>query len=73
MTIGDDGIASICMGQKHDGNPCARCGHAPDARTVAEIAEEIATYIIKDGPRIPTLKFLLLEFAEEIKRKAIEP
>lgn len=27
MTIGDDGIASICMGKEHIGNPCERCGH----------------------------------------------
>lgn len=28
MTIGDDGIASICMGKAHKGDPCERCGHA---------------------------------------------
>ena len=30
MTIGDDGIASVCMGKEHDGNPCSRCGHESD-------------------------------------------
>lgn len=32
MTIGDDGIASICMGKAHEGNPCERCGHTEDKR-----------------------------------------
>lgn len=27
MTIGDDGIASICIGKEHNGSPCPRCGH----------------------------------------------
>lgn len=30
MTIGDDGIASICMGKEHVGNPCERCGHTQE-------------------------------------------
>lgn len=43
-------------------------------RTLEEIAEELAdlltTPTIEDGPRI---RELLIEFAEEVKRAAIEP
>ena len=46
---------------------------AVDERSLEQIAEDIALYIIKDGARVPTLKTLLIEFAEEIKRQAIEP
>lgn len=31
MTIGDDGIASLCMGKPHVGNPCDQCGHTAEA------------------------------------------
>lgn len=27
MSIGDDGVASICVGQAHTGDPCEVCGH----------------------------------------------
>jgi len=30
MTIGDDGVASICMGKEHTGDPCKKCGHASE-------------------------------------------
>lgn len=33
MTIGDDGIASICMGKQHVGNPCENCGHENEAES----------------------------------------
>ena len=46
---------------------------ATDDRSLDQIAEDIAHYIIKDGVRVPTLKTLLIEFAEEIKRQSIEP
>ena len=46
---------------------------ANDDRSLDQIAEDIAHYIIKDGLRVPTLKTLLIEFAKEIKRQAIEP
>jgi hypothetical protein len=33
MTIGDDGIANICMGKPHVGNPCENCGMLVDPRS----------------------------------------
>jgi hypothetical protein len=44
-----------------------------DAKSIDEIAEDIARYIIADGVKVQTLKTLLVQFAEEIKRGAIEP
>lgn len=29
MTIGDESVASICIGKAHVGIPCERCGHTP--------------------------------------------
>lgn len=44
MTIGDDGIASICMGKAHDGDPCERCGHhGPHSRDSEE--RELALWL----------------------------
>lgn len=44
MTIGDDGIASICMGKEHDGDPCERCGHhGPHSRESEE--QELGFYV----------------------------
>ncbi len=42
-------------------------------RPLEQIAEDIAYYVVNKGDRLETLKTLLIEFAEEIKREAIEP
>lgn len=44
-----------------------------ESRSLEEIAEDIAAYVVKDGLSIKTLRTLLIEFAEEIKRQSIEP
>jgi len=76
MTIGDDGIASICMGKEHEGSPCVRCGHTAEAesRSTEETATELARAIAPHmGIQTVRIRLLLIELAEQIKREAIEP
>lgn len=43
MAIGDDGIASVCMGKAHIGNPCENCGHENEVEEVETLTAELET------------------------------
>lgn len=47
MTIGDDGVASICMGLAHVGDPCERCGSVKEKPSRRELEHSLATGFIK--------------------------
>lgn len=44
MTIGDEGVASICLGRPHLGNPCERCRHVtPNSHEKSSRADKTDT------------------------------
>lgn len=44
-----------------------------EGKSLEEIIDELARAIVVKEPRVSRFKKLLMEFAEEIKRQAIEP